>query len=214
MLIDHWPLLGLRVRTARLELRLPTDDELAELAEVAAHGVHEPGKRRFLVSWAEGTPAERARSVVQNQWRRRGEWTPQSWSLDLVVFVEGRPVGVQDVWARDFAVRREVATGSWLGLAYQGRGIGTEMRAAVLHLAFAGLGAAHATSGSFVDNAAPLAVSRKLGYQPDGISRDLCDGEVLVSQYLRLTRENWERTDRPAVSLTGLEPCLELFGAG
>ncbi|MEU4565707.1 GNAT family N-acetyltransferase [Micromonospora sp. NPDC023956] len=212
MLIDHWPLLGLRVRTARLELRLPTEDELAELAEVAAQGVHEPGERRFLVSWADSAPAERARSVVQTHWRRRGEWTPQSWSLDLVVFVEGRPVGVQDVWAREFAVRREVATGSWLGLAYHGRGIGTEMRAATLHLAFAGLGAAHATSASFVDNAAPLAVSRKLGYEPDGISRDLCAGEVLVSQRLRLTRERWERTERRTVSLTGLEPCRELFG--
>ncbi|BCL15296.1 GNAT family N-acetyltransferase [Micromonospora sagamiensis] len=214
MLIDHWPLLGLRVRTARLELRLPNEDELAELAAVAARGVHEPGVRRFLVSWTEGAPAERARALVQSHWRNRGDWTPQSWSLDLVVFVDGRPVGVQDVWAREFPARREVATGSWLGLAYHGRGIGTEMRAAALHLAFAGLGATHATSASFVDNAAPLAVSRKLGYQPDGITRDVRDGEVLVSQRLRLTRENWDRTDRPAVTISGLEPCLDLFGIG
>jgi RimJ/RimL family protein N-acetyltransferase len=201
------------VRTARLELRLPTEDELAELAEVAAAGVHEPGERPFLVPWTEGTPAERARARVQSHWRRRGEWTPQSWALDLVVFEQGRPVGVQEVWAREFAVRREVATGSWLGLAYQGRGISTEMRAATLHLAFAGLGAAHAVTASFVDNAPPLAVSRKLGYQPDGISRDVRDGEVLVSQRLRLTREDWERMDRSAVTLDGLGPCLELFGA-
>ncbi|WP_245714606.1 hypothetical protein [Micromonospora inyonensis] len=88
------------------------------------------------------------------------------------------------------------------------------MRAAALHLAVAGLGATHATSASFVDNAAPLAVSRKLGYQPDGITRDVRDGEVLVSQRLRLTREIWDRTDRPAVTISGLEPCLDLFGIG
>lgn len=213
VLIDHWPLLGLRVRTDRLELRLPTEAELAELADVAAQGVHEPGERPFLHPWTEGTPAERGRNLVQKHWARRGAWNPQDWALDLVVFLRGRPVGVQEIWARNFAVRREVSTGSWLGLAHQGQGIGTEMRAAALHLAFAGLGAAYATTGSFVDNPAPLAVSRKLGYQPDGISRDVRDNEVLVTQWLRLNRQNWERTERAAVSIDGLEPCRAEFGA-
>jgi RimJ/RimL family protein N-acetyltransferase len=212
VLVDHWPLLGLRVTTARLELRLPTEDELAALAEVAARGVHPPGDRPFLVPWTEGTPAERARNLLQKHWRRRGAWTPRSWVLDLVVFVDGRPVGVQELFGQDFAVRREVGTGSWLGLAHQGQGIGREMRAAALHLAFAGLGAAHATTASFADNPAPLAVSRRLGYRPDGISRDVRDGEVLVSQRLRLTRADWERVTRPAVTVDGLEPCLSLFG--
>ena len=36
MLIDHWPLFGLRARTARLELRLPAEEELAQLAGGAA----------------------------------------------------------------------------------------------------------------------------------------------------------------------------------
>ena len=36
---------------------------------------------------------------------------------------------------------RTVGTGSWLGRPYQGRGIGKEMRGAVLALAFDGLGA-------------------------------------------------------------------------
>jgi RimJ/RimL family protein N-acetyltransferase len=44
------------------------------------------------------------------------------------------------VSGRDFAVLREVHTGSWLGQRYQGQGLGTEMRSAVLHLGFAGLG--------------------------------------------------------------------------
>lgn len=212
VLIDHWPLLGLRLRTVDLELRLPTEDELGELADVAARGVHPPGERPFLVPWTEGTPAERARSLIQKHWRRRGNWTPQSWVLDLVVFVAGQPVGVQELYSQDFAVTREVGTGSWLGLAYQGRGIGTGMRAAALHLAFAGLGARHATTASFADNPAPLAVSRKLGYEPDGISRDIRDDEVLVSQRMRLTRENWEQVPRLPVTLTGLDPCLPLFG--
>jgi hypothetical protein len=51
----------------------------------------------------------------------------------------GVVVGSQGIGGRDFAVLREVHTGSWLGLRYQGQGIGTQMRAAVLHLAFEGL---------------------------------------------------------------------------
>ena len=47
MLIDHWPLLGLRIVTPRLELRLPSGDELAELAELAAEGVHAPDRMPF-----------------------------------------------------------------------------------------------------------------------------------------------------------------------
>ena len=212
MLIDHWPLLGLRMRTASLELRLPSEEELAELADVAAQGVHEPGQRPFLRPWTDLPPAERAREVVRRHWRRRGTWTPQDWTLDLAVFEQGRPVGVQEVAAQDFATLREVTTASWLGLKYHGRGIGGEMRSAVLHLAFAGLDAAEATTMSFTDNASSLGVSRKLGYQPDGVRRDVLHGRAVVSQRLRLTRREWELTDRLKVTIAGLEPCLEQFG--
>lgn len=213
MLLDHWPLLGLTVRIADLELRPPTDDDLAELAELAAQGVHPPDERPFLRPWTDMPPAEVAREVVQRAWRRRGGWKPQDWSLELAVFENGRPVGIQDVNAVDFAVRREVSTGSWLGLEYHGRGIGRRMRAAALHLVFDGLNATDATTMSFTTNPAPLAVSRKLGYERDGITRDVLNDQVVVSQRLRITRTTWEQTNRPPVKISGLEPCLSLFGA-
>ncbi|PBC76415.1 RimJ/RimL family protein N-acetyltransferase [Streptomyces sp. TLI_235] len=212
MLTDHWPLLGLRLRTDRLELRLPSDEELAELGDVAAAGVHAPDDMPFLSAWTDVSPAQRARAVVQQHWRRRGTWAPDDWALTLVVFAEGRPVGVQAVAAQNFAVTREVHTGSWLGFAHQGRGIGREMRSAVLHLAFAGLGAQEATSAAFTDNPASLAVSARLGYRPDGVQRDSVQGRVRVSQRLRLSRADWEGSDRPEVGVTGLEPCLADFG--
>jgi hypothetical protein len=62
--------------------------------------------------------------------------------------------------AQDFSLLRSVGTGSWLGTEYQGQGIGKEMRSAVLHLAFAGLGAQIARSGAYFDNEASLRVSR------------------------------------------------------
>jgi RimJ/RimL family protein N-acetyltransferase len=64
------------------------------------------------------------------------------------------------VAARDLG---SIGTFSWLGPGYRGRGIGTEMRAAALHLAFAGLAAREATSEAFADNSASNRVSQALG---------------------------------------------------
>ncbi|MFI8460594.1 GNAT family N-acetyltransferase [Kitasatospora sp. NPDC085464] len=213
MLIDHWPLIGLRVISPRLELRLPTEDELAEVADLAARGIHPPHARPFLFPWGELPPAERARHVAQMHWRRLGRWTPQEWALNLVAFHEGRPVGIQDVRAKEFGIRREVVSGSWIGLEHQGRGFGTEMRAAMLHLLFAELGGQFATSLSFTDNLSSLAVSRKLGYREDGIERDVLDGQVVQSLRLRLSREDWARHAQTPVAVTGLtDGCRELLG--
>ncbi len=87
------------------------------------------------------------------------------------------------------------------------------MRVAVLHLAFAGLGALEARSGAFSDNAASLAVSRRLGYRPDGREVGVRRGRRAIERRLVLTRGDWEASERPATTVEGLEPCLELFGA-
>ncbi|MBC9717775.1 GNAT family N-acetyltransferase [Streptomyces sp. TRM66268-LWL] len=214
MLIDHWPVKGLSVRSPCLELRLPSEEELAEVADVAARGVHDPKDRPFLTPWTDLPPTERARYVVQQHWSRLGRWTPQNWALELVAFFEGRPIGVQDMRAVDFGIRREIVSGSWIGLNHQGRGLGTEMRLAMLHLAFEELGAVSATSMSFTDNISSLSVSRKLGYRPDGITRDVLHGKVVESQRFRLSRKDWYAQERPPVTVSGLTGCEELFGIG
>jgi RimJ/RimL family protein N-acetyltransferase len=114
--------------------------------------------------------------------------------------------------ATDFAVKRQVGTGSWLGKAHQGRGIGKEMRAAILHLAFAGLGAARATSGAFENNAASLAVSRALGYVENGDDIGAPRGKPMRQIRLLLTRADWEKNRRADIRIHGLEPCLPMFG--
>jgi RimJ/RimL family protein N-acetyltransferase len=212
VLTDHWPLLGLRLATARLEMRVPTDTELGDLADLAAAGLHRPGTTPFLVSWPYSPPADRARAVVRRHWRDRGSWSPDDWSLGLAVFCDGRAVGVQELSATDFAVLRQVGSFSWLGLRHHGQGIGTEMRAAVLDLAFAGLGAAEATSGAFDDNEPSLRVSAKLGYEPDGIERLAADGRATTTRRLRLSRRRWEAFRRVPVTISGLGPCLPMFG--
>ncbi|MGW1342258.1 GNAT family N-acetyltransferase [Kribbella sp. NPDC002412] len=211
MLTDHWPLRRLRLTTERLVLRQPGEEELAALADVAAAGVHKPGERPFLTPWTDAPPAERARGVVQGHWGSLSSWSAQDWELELGVFREGTPIGMVALRARDFAVLREVKTWSWLGLPHHAQGFGTEARRALLHLAFEELDAVAALTEVFQDNAGSQGVSRKLGYRPDGISRDVLDGRAVVSDRLRLTRDNWQPSGR--VEVTGLEECRSWFVA-
>jgi len=210
---DHWPLFGLRVRTPRLELRYPDDDLVAEVAELALLGIHEPGFRPFLRSWDEVPPPHQQRNTLQHLWGSRASWKPTSWVCSLAVLADDRVIGLQTIAAEDFGPRHMVRSGSWLGSAHQGQGLGTEMRAAVLHLAFAGLGAVRAESGAWHDNPASLGVSRKLGYEENGdewmLRGDKPDREIR----LVLHRERWEQHRRDDIEIVGLEPCLPFFGA-
>jgi len=47
MIADHWPLYGLRLRTPRLELRLPDLADLSAMGDVAAAGVHDAAVMPF-----------------------------------------------------------------------------------------------------------------------------------------------------------------------
>ncbi|WP_030159315.1 GNAT family N-acetyltransferase [Glycomyces sp. NRRL B-16210] len=216
MLADHLPVLRLRLRTERLELRLPADhDELSALADTAAAGVHDPAFMPFNIPWTDGSPAERGRSVALWYHRAVGRWDAEHWSIPFTVFRQGAPIGVQVLAGKRFAITREVDSGSWLGLAHQGNGLGTEMRAAVLHLAFAGLEAQTARSGSFDGNDASAGVSRRLGYHPDGEEYLVVQDRRRHMQRWRLDRENWEAHREHEVAIDGLDQdVLEMLGLG
>ena len=158
------PLYDIRLRTSRLELRLGSREELVALAELAREGIHPPEEMPFLVPWTDRSaePTFVEESVAYHE-AALADWQPDGWSLNLLTFLDGRPIGSQGMRAEEFAARREVDTGSWLGQAFQRQGIGTEMRAAVLELAFRELGAQAATSGSVFGNESSKRVSEKLG---------------------------------------------------
>lgn len=214
MLSDWWPTYRLRITTPRLQLRVPTEVELSRLAGLAGQGVHAPEERPFLTPWTEGSAEDRARSVLQGHWGRLAEWSATDWSLGLGVFGrDGEPRGMVTLRARDFAVVREVTTSSWLAIPHQRQGFGTEARTGLLALAFDHLGAEAAVTEVFQDNHASQGVSRKLGYEHDGISRDARGSEVLVSDRLRLTRERWDAGGHGgAVAVEGVEVCRSMFG--
>ncbi|MFC4337948.1 GNAT family N-acetyltransferase [Salininema proteolyticum] len=210
---EAFPFFGIEIRTPRLSLRLGGDEDNLALARVAASGIYPAGRIPFVSTWAEEDPDVLPRNLLQHRWGNLSGQRPGDWNLHFTVFHEGGPVGVQSLWAKDFGVRRTVNSGSWLGRDFQGRGLGTEMRAAVLELGFATLGAELAHSGSFRGNAASEAVSRKLGYEPNGIEVYAVKGERKISQNWLLRREAWERSRREVISVSGVTPaCLEFFG--
>jgi RimJ/RimL family protein N-acetyltransferase len=209
----QWPLFDLRVRTPRLEIRLPTDADLYRLNELVDLGVHEPSAMPFTIPWTDIPPPRRHRESLKFWWSARANWSPESWDFTGAVFVDGDPVGVQDLIAKNFARLRTVETGSWLGREHQGQGLGKEMRAAILHLAFEGLGAIEAMSGAFHDNRASLATSKSLGYTENGDRLMLRrDGPDRIID-LKLDRHTWVSRRRDDIAIEGLEACLEMFGA-
>jgi hypothetical protein len=85
------------------------------------------------------------------------------------------------------------------------------MRAGVLALAFGHLGAEYAVSSAVLDNAPSLAVSRRLGYVDNGLSRiDTPTGPATL-QHVRLSRDDWRQTGSTA-EVSGLAACLPWFG--
>lgn len=212
MLANLWPLFGLTVQTSRLKLRLPYEQEITELASIAGRGVHHPGERPFLTPWTAGDPQDRVRFVLQEHWSQLGAWSASAWGLGLGVFLGEQPLGIVTLRARDFLVVREVATSSWLGLPHHGKGYGTEARAGLLTLAFDHLGADAARTEVFQDNHSSQGVSRKLGYEPDGITRDARGNEVVVSDRLRLTRQKWRSRPQAGATVVGFADCRSMFG--
>ena len=206
----QWPLFDLRVRTPRVEIRLPTDPDLYRLNELVDLGVHEQSAMPFTIPWTDTPTPRRHRESLRFWWSARADWSPENWNFTGAVFVDGTPVGVQDLMAKNFARLRTVETASWLGRQHQGQGLGKEMRAAILHLAFEGLGAIRAISGAFHDNGASLATSKSLGYTGNGdrlmLRRERPD-RILD---LKLDRVTWTRRDD--IEIEGLEACLEMFG--
>ncbi|HVU77149.1 MAG TPA: GNAT family N-acetyltransferase [Gaiellaceae bacterium] len=172
------PLTRVRLRTPRLELRAATVAEARTLFEVAKAGVHDPAVMPFAVPWTDDLDEEDFVSHVTH--------VSES-EIRFVAFLDGQPVGVQALDGGPDGV----TTGSWLGLAYQGRGLGTEMRAAVLTFAFERLGATVARSGAIDGNEQSLGVSRKLGYEVVGSHLVSPRGEPVEHTDVELRRERF-----------------------
>lgn len=212
---DVWPLFALELRTPRLTLRPLRDDDLPDYVEAVRAGIHDPAVMPFSTPWTdELAAADSPAAALQHVWSGRAAVRRGAWSVVFGVRdADGRLLGVQDVQATSFGVTRTVSSGSWLSLPHQGRGVGREMRTAVLHLAFDHLGADRAESAASVVNAASLGVSRSLGYREDGLQRvESRPGELLELQRLRLDAADLVRPDWDT-EVRGLDAVRDLLTA-
>ncbi|MGC1183797.1 MAG: GNAT family N-acetyltransferase [Candidatus Dormiibacterota bacterium] len=211
--MSHLSILDIRIRTERLELRLPDLQLLDDLASLAAAGIHQPELMPFSVPWTDQPSPQLERSAMQWHLLQLAQWQPEAWSFNAVVLCAGKVVGTQGISAKNFAVTGVFSTGSWLGRPHQGLGLGREMRAAILHFGFAALGGKIALSAAFRDNLPSLRVSQALGYREDGEVVVARRGVAAEQVSLRLTREEWERGEHPEVRVEGMDGCREFFGA-
>jgi RimJ/RimL family protein N-acetyltransferase len=196
-----WPLHQLVLSTPSVVLRGMTEADAFALAAVVPEDLEQSPRL---------PDATAPRKVLMSYWRQMGQWLPTDWVLPFTVLVAGVPVGLQALEGKDFRVLRTVDTHSWLVPSVRGRGVGKQMRAMVLALAFEHLGAAFAITEAWDDNAASLSVSRALGYTDNGVELHCRDGGVGRMQRLLLPAETWTRPVQ--VEVSGLAPCRPLLG--
>ena len=105
----YWPLFDLVVETPRLTLHYVDDNLAVELVELAGRGIHDPATMPFRV------PVDRSPLAPI---RTRGAAvllgppaaiTPDDWSLQMAIIVDGVTVGLTDLLAKDFPRLRGVA---------------------------------------------------------------------------------------------------------
>ena len=197
---DVWPLFGLRISTPRLELNPVRDDQLPGLVDAVLAGIHDPSVMPFTVPWTDAPRDELIRESVKHQWRQRCSVLPDHWTINFAVSYQGKLIGMQDLSTEDLFLRRTVQTGSWLTRSEHGRGLGKEMRSAVLMFAFDYLGAQWAVSDAASWNTSSLGVSRNLGYVDNGVSVAVArPGESEEIQHVRLGTAGFVR---PAWTIT------------
>jgi RimJ/RimL family protein N-acetyltransferase len=211
--LSAYPPLNVQVHTPRLSLLGATDELLERLVPTVRKGVvtEPPWPFDDPMSLYEDSP-EREWRWLRAVWSGRGRVSAGQWRLYFVVVIDGEPVGMQDLIGTDFATFGTVTTFSWLSPDVRGGGLGKEMRQAVLHLAFDGLGAGEAGSDAFFDNHASNRVSQALGYVPNGLTWDTRRGEPAEIKQWRLTREQWIERRRDDIELVAVGDCLPVLG--
>lgn len=196
VLADH-PLRRLRIHTPDLILRLPTDAEIWDLAARSVGRIITAGKEHYLGPWASvGSPR-----YELDFWRYHvdalSQITADRWTLNFCAYSalddDGLAIGQTSLSGEDFLIAKTVSTGSWLLPEYRGSGLGKQLRAGVLALAFDEFGAERARTTHAADNDAGIGVSRSLGYRPDGSDEVVLAGALRRVDRWVLPRSEWRR---------------------
>ncbi|MGN6752760.1 MAG: GNAT family N-acetyltransferase [Intrasporangium sp.] len=206
-----WPLHGIRLGTPDLELHVMTEADLEEVWQALPPDLElDPGATSYEGLGGRGN---RRAVVAQGYWHAFGTWSPKGWALPFVVRREGRVIGGQWLEGPEWAADRTVDSSSWLVASSRGKGLGRQMRGAVLELAFGSLGAVAAVTSAYVENAPSLGVSRGLGYRETHTSVLEHNGRRL--QHLRMEAAEWREAGHGApVTVQGVAAAMPFFGLG
>lgn len=205
---ELYPPFALRVTCGSVELRVLRDDDFPELVEVVRGGVLDPAlPMPFLRDWTSepwgpGLPGHFPATSLTWWWTQRATLSPNGWWLPLVVRRDGAIVGMQDLHAENFLLARTITTGSWLGRAFHGQGIGTLMRQMGVCLGLDHLDALEMHTAYIAGNKASEAVSRKTGYVSNGRRRIAAGGKGVDEFMAVVTPETFVRPAEP-VEVTG-----------
>ena len=151
---------------------------------------------------------------MQHYWRTRGAFSPEAWFLNLMVELDGRPIGAQHV--RSGGVRRPFGRSTpGHGWGERTRAVASARRCAPRCSGSPSTGSARevAETSAFLDNHASNGVSRALGYEENGLGSLAPEGVARVTQKFRMTAEGWRSRPRPALAIDGLDGIRDMFGA-
>lgn len=149
------------IETERLRLREWSADDVADFTPIA----QDPEVVRFITG---GTPVP-AEQVVDQIARLIAlqelcGWT--RWALELRDHPAGEPEGVVGFCGPGCTFAPEIEVGWWVHRALWGRGLATEAAEAAVRYSFEVIGFDRLVCCVHPDNAASLAVARKVGFAP------------------------------------------------
>lgn len=200
--MEAWPPERLRIRTPRLELRIPTDHELVDLGKRSHGRILEPGQEHyFQTGWWRAKQPDYTYNLIRHNAEMKATWAISRWTLYLVPFLEGQGIGQISLRAFSFPRNRSLNTGSWLLPEFRGQGFAREMRAGLLWFGFETLDAYAFTTAARHDNAASIKTTLSLGYKPDRESVD--------RRHFRIAREKW--LDDTPTEVHGFGRCSSFF---
>ena len=202
----------LKIVCEGVTLKVPTVEQTVLLAKIVYDGLFPTGDDTIFEWYDPADPAANARSVLAHQFQQWNGAPALSMKMQFVVLVDGQVSGVQSLSPRkDFAVTREVSTGSWLAPQMRGKGLGTAARFAALAFGFDVLCALDMVTSALVTNYASAAVSTKCGYSPDGVQIESHRGVRKILNRYRITHQQWLDTEHPPVRWEGHEDLAALF---
>lgn len=121
-----------------------------------------------------------------------GKGEPSHRHFTIVGTADGVPVGSLSIRPGTWPERGDI--GYWVGIPFQGRGLGTAAVARALEVAFGEMGMLKVEACAFLGNDASIRILEKNGFRREGLVRRavLKRGRWLDEHILGITREEWE----------------------